>query len=80
MYRPCFVVAAQIDCTYYTNTLSNTNCNSYTIINFKFIYINNLEYIPVPPHSVSEFEENLEIIKTVVCFSLNISSNYQQIV
>ena len=76
MHGPCFVVAAQIDHTCYTNTLSDTGCNSYTIINSKFICKNNLEHIPIPPHSVSGFEGNPETIEAVVCFSLDISSNY----
>jgi hypothetical protein len=80
MHEPCFVVAAQIDCTCYANTLSDTNYNSYTIIDSKFVCKNNLECIPISSCSVSGFERNPEIIETVVCFSLDISSNYQQIV
>jgi hypothetical protein len=80
MYGSCFVVTAQIDCTCYTNTLSNTDYNSYTIIDSKFVCKNNLEYISVSSYSISRFKGNPETIEAIIYFFLDISSNYQQIV
>ena len=78
MHAFSFIVAALINTFYYTNTLSDSESDSYALINFKFAYNNNLTCVSIEKRIVSEFEENTTTIDHAVKFSMNINKNQQQ--
>ena len=75
MHAFSFVIAALINTFYYTNTLSDSESDSYALINFKFTYNNNLTHVLIEKRIVNEFEKNAATIDYAVKFSMNINKN-----
>ena len=77
MHESHFIVAAQIDCNCYTNTLSDIDCDIYFLVTVSFICKNNLKCISLNQlHKIKEYEEFLNQVNIMISFFINIEENY----
>ena len=77
MHKSCFIVAAQIDCNYYANILSDISCDIYSLITVSFICKNNLKCIQLNQlHKIKEYEKFLNQVNIMISFFMNIKENY----
>ena len=75
MHASSFVITVLINTFCYTNTLSDSESDSYALIDSKFACNNNLTHVLIEKRIVSEFEKNTVMINHAIKFSMNINKN-----
>lgn len=78
MHALSFAMTAQINRECYVSALSNSRCDFYVLIDFKFVRRCDLKRISIEKRVVSEFEEKEKAIDHAIVFVMNIDDNYQR--
>ncbi len=71
-----FVMTAQINQECFANTLSDSDCNTYEIIDFWFVVKHCPEYINEISQIINNYEDEDTYIHKIICLSLNIDEHY----